>query len=119
MAPAVIAPVADFSAEPRDGTAPLSVSFTDLSTNEPTSWDWEFEGVGQIGDRGPLDHASFAIHGEAGYTFADTMWTPRVALGYDFSPGDDDPTDGDNETFDNLFPTNHIHYGQMKRCIKY
>lgn len=78
-----------------------------------SGWDWEFEGVGQIGDRGPLDHASFAIHGEAGYTFADTMWTPRVALGYDFSPGDDDPTDGDNETFDNLFPTNHIHYGQM------
>lgn len=78
-----------------------------------SGWEWEFEGVGQIGEVGPFDHASFAIHGEAGYTFADTMWTPKVVLGYDFSPGDDDPTDNDIETFDNLYPTNHIHYGQM------
>ncbi len=78
-----------------------------------SGWDWEFEGAGQLGEVGPLDHASFAIHGEAGYTFQNTPWTPRLALGYDFSPGDEDPNDGDNETFDNLFPTNHIHYGQM------
>ena len=35
-------PVADFSATPRTGTAPLSVNFTDRSTNSPTSWLWDF-----------------------------------------------------------------------------
>ncbi len=36
------APVADFSGTPTSGTAPLEVSFTDLSTNNPTSWQWNF-----------------------------------------------------------------------------
>lgn len=35
------APVADFSGTPTSGTSPLSVVFTDLSTNTPTSWLWE------------------------------------------------------------------------------
>lgn len=34
-------PVAAFSATPLTGTAPLSVTFTDASTNTPTSWLWE------------------------------------------------------------------------------
>jgi len=35
-------PVADFSGSPTSGNAPLTVNFTDLSTNNPTSWDWDF-----------------------------------------------------------------------------
>jgi PKD repeat protein len=35
-------PVAGFSATPRTGTAPLTVSFTDTSTNMPTAWSWNF-----------------------------------------------------------------------------
>ena len=35
-------PVADFSGTPTSGYAPLAVSFTDLSTNSPTSWSWTF-----------------------------------------------------------------------------
>ena len=35
------APVAAFSGTPTSGTAPLSVAFTDSSTNSPTSWLWE------------------------------------------------------------------------------
>ncbi len=35
------APVADFTGTPLSGTAPLSVAFTDTSTNTPTSWLWE------------------------------------------------------------------------------
>ncbi|AKB76244.1 cell surface protein [Methanosarcina lacustris Z-7289] len=35
-------PVAKFSASPVSGKVPLKVSFTDLSTGEPTSWKWRF-----------------------------------------------------------------------------
>jgi PKD repeat protein len=35
-------PVADFTATPTSGTAPLAVSFTDTSTGSPTSWSWDF-----------------------------------------------------------------------------
>ncbi len=35
-------PVAEFSGSPRSGPAPLSVDFTDLSTGNPTAWDWDF-----------------------------------------------------------------------------
>ncbi|MGA2122563.1 MAG: PKD domain-containing protein, partial [Methanoregula sp.] len=42
------APVANFSAAPVSGTAPLTVTFTDSSTNTPFSWNWSF-GDGQYG----------------------------------------------------------------------
>jgi PKD repeat protein len=35
-------PVANFSGAPLSGDYPLTVNFTDLSTNSPTSWDWNF-----------------------------------------------------------------------------
>ncbi len=40
-------PVADFIGTPRSGLAPLTVEFTDLSTNSPSSWNWTF-GDGSI-----------------------------------------------------------------------
>ena len=38
------APVADFTADTTTVMAGGSVTFTDLSSNNPTSWDWTFEG---------------------------------------------------------------------------
>ncbi|MDF1544220.1 MAG: PKD domain-containing protein, partial [bacterium] len=35
-------PVADFNGSPTSGTEPLTVNFSDLSTNSPTSWSWTF-----------------------------------------------------------------------------
>ncbi|MGI6452338.1 MAG: hemoblobin-interacting domain-containing protein [Syntrophomonadaceae bacterium] len=40
------APVAAFTADKTTGTAPLIVQFTDQSTNEPTSWAWDFDNDG-------------------------------------------------------------------------
>ncbi len=39
---------ADFTASVASGVAPLSVTFTDTSTQSPTSWQWDFENDGSI-----------------------------------------------------------------------
>jgi len=36
---------------------------------------------------------------------------PEFGFEYDYATGDGDPADGRSEEFNNLFPTNHIHYG--------
>ena len=41
-------PDADFSAFPLSGTEPLTVQFTDLSVNNPNSWEWDFDGDGIV-----------------------------------------------------------------------
>jgi len=49
-------PVPDFSASPVYGTVPLTVQFTDLTTNNPTAWIWDFGDGSQSGvlDRNPV-----------------------------------------------------------------
>ncbi|MDK2889799.1 MAG: hypothetical protein PWR21_431 [Methanoculleus sp.] len=39
-------PVANFTASPITGAAPLTVQFTDTSTGSPTSWAWDFTNDG-------------------------------------------------------------------------
>lgn len=49
-------PKADFSASPVSGTVPLKVQFRDLSTGNPDSWKWDFDGNGSIDslDKNPV-----------------------------------------------------------------
>ncbi len=42
------APLAAFTAEVVSGPAPLTVRFTDQSTNSPTAWAWDFDNNGAI-----------------------------------------------------------------------
>jgi PKD repeat protein len=42
VANTVTPPVAAFTSDIRSGTAPLTVLFTDTSTNSPTGWQWSF-----------------------------------------------------------------------------
>ncbi|MDI9633253.1 MAG: S8 family serine peptidase, partial [Methanolinea sp.] len=49
-------PVADFRAVPARGVRPLAVQFTDLSTNAPTSWEWDF------GDGTPNSTEQHPVH---------------------------------------------------------
>jgi len=55
-APGTIALVADFSADPLSGAAPLEVTFTDLSTGTPgpDSWTWDFGDTTASGDQHPV-----------------------------------------------------------------
>ncbi|OPY46521.1 MAG: PKD domain protein [Methanoregulaceae archaeon PtaU1.Bin222] len=41
-------PIAEFTASPLTGAAPLSVQFTDLSTGDPLTWAWDFQNDGTI-----------------------------------------------------------------------
>jgi PGF-pre-PGF domain-containing protein len=49
----VIIPVANFSANVTSGAVPLSVNFTDSSTNTPTSWLWDFGDGSNSTDQNP------------------------------------------------------------------
>ncbi len=46
-------PVADFSGTPISGTAPLTVNFSDLSSNTPTGWSWNFGDGGSATTQNP------------------------------------------------------------------
>lgn len=61
-------PVADFSGAPRTGTAPLEVSFTDLSTGEIDHWSWDFDNDGTIDSTG--DNPTFTFVDPGTYTIA-------------------------------------------------
>ena len=47
------------------------------------------------------------------YTWNRTPWKPSLNIGLDLASGDDDPTDGRNQTFDQLFPLAHAYLGHI------
>jgi len=47
------APVGNFTADITSGEAPLTVNFTDQSTNNPTSWQWDFGDGGSSAEQNP------------------------------------------------------------------
>jgi len=49
----VAPPVANFTGSPTNGTAPLTVQFTDTSTGSPTSWSWSFGDGGTSSSQNP------------------------------------------------------------------
>jgi hypothetical protein len=81
------------------------------------SWDFTAEGLGQFGNvvTGGVDRdlRSYAFFGNFGYTFERAWGQPRLGLGYDHGSGDSDPKDGKQQTFEQLFGTNHAYYGVM------
>jgi PKD repeat protein len=54
--PPVVAPVASFYGGPEIGDPPLRVYLTDVSTNTPTSWDWDFGDGGAHGTTQNPEH---------------------------------------------------------------
>jgi hypothetical protein len=78
----------------------------------PVGFDYDGEFAFQTGNVRGMDLTAFAAHVGLGYTL-DANWLPRFGIAYNFATGDDDPRDGDIQTFQNLFPTNHKFYGQM------
>ncbi len=75
--------------------------------------DYGTEGAWQFGSRAHDALRAWAWHGELGYTLVEVAAQPRLSVELNHGSGDDDPTDGTVENFDNLFPTNHSYYGYM------
>jgi len=72
---------------------------------------WELEGAFQFGDQAGSDVRASMLTAGVGYMFKDHPWQPKVSLYYDRASGDDDPTDGRIETFNQLFPLAHAYFG--------
>ena len=59
------------------------------------------------------DINAWAIHAEAGYTFKNVPWTPRIGYAYSFASGDDNFDTGTQKTYKQVSPTQHAHNGYM------
>lgn len=77
------------------------------------NFDYTLENAYQFGDFGSQDIKAHAIIALCGYTFADIPWSPRLGVQWNFASGDESSTDNERNTFDNLWPTNHLHYGYI------
>ncbi len=83
--------------------------------NRSAGFDYAAEAAFQFGDFGAQDIEAYALIVEAGYRIPG-QWAPRIGFGVEWASGDEDPSDGERNTFDNLFPTNHKFYGYMDRA---
>lgn len=78
----------------------------------PKPWDFDAELAYQFGDFGGGDISAWSIAFEAGHRFSAAL-DPRVFIGLDAASGDNDPGDGDVNTFNQLFPLGHAYLGYI------
>lgn len=76
-------------------------------------FDYEMEMAYQNGQVSGRDLEAFAGHWALGYNWLKSSWKPRLAFQYNYATGDGDPNDRSIQTFQNLYPTNHLFYGYM------
>ena len=92
-------------------------------------WDYTFELMYQFGNRTAvfpatavaaalaaprLEQNAYAFIAQVGYTWPKgTPWSPRLAIIASLASGDHDVSDDHSDTFQNLFPSNHLLYGAM------
>lgn len=89
-------------------------------------WDYSLEVAGQFGSlisntsdsnivdatTSRKDLLACALNVGSGYTF-EGKEKNRLGAEYNYASGDSTPSDGTNNSFQNLFPTNHKFYGYM------
>jgi parallel beta-helix repeat protein len=92
-----LVPVADFTANPRTGTASLTVNFTDTSTGTITSWAWDFNNDGTTDST--VQNPSYAYSNPGSYTVKLTVTGPG---------GSDDETKTDYITVNPLPPPSDL-----------
>lgn len=65
------------------------------------------------GNQAKLDQDAWALHTLVGYSMPDTAWKMRFSIEYNVASGDTNRSDGENNSFMSLFPSNHKFYGFM------
>jgi len=70
----------------------------------PGTMDVLLWGGVQLGDWYELDQEAYAFAAEAGYQFTNVFAKPWLRMGYYIGSGDDNPGDGDHETFFQMAP---------------
>ena len=100
-----------------------------LGSTQGMMVDGTFEPIWQTGSMGVLGGNSdrslrinaFGVHALTGVTMGNVPMDPRIGFEFNYASGDGDATTctsqttcgGNANTFENLFPTNHIQYGYM------
>jgi len=69
---------------------------------EKDNWDWNAEGVVQVGNFGNESILAWTVSVDSGYTW-DVSWQPRLGLKADIASGDINSTNGTQGTFDALY----------------
>ena len=77
------------------------------------AFDYEGELAGQWGTFAGDTVQAWGGGVDAGYTWKQSPWSPRLGVGFDYGSGDDDPTDRTHGTFNQLFPLGHAYLGYM------
>ncbi|OFV96612.1 MAG: hypothetical protein A3F68_11175 [Acidobacteria bacterium RIFCSPLOWO2_12_FULL_54_10] len=94
---------------PRESTRIATLGFRHFGAMG-SGFSYDLEHAFQFGQRGPDTQRSAALAVQARYRFGGNV-KPEFGFEFDYATGDGDATDGRSEEFNNLFPTNHIHYG--------
>ena len=75
------------------------------------TWDFDLEGAYQFGDdNGERVSAGFFTT-ILGHTWNQVAWKPRFSGLFYWGSGDQDPNDGETNTFDVLYPLGHAYWG--------
>ena len=67
-------------------------------------WRWDADTALQFGEFGDKSIRAWFLGGEVARTIGDHPWEPNIALRSHVFSGDDDPLDGELNTFNPLFP---------------
>ncbi len=107
--------VRDYRDEPVIGEDGLAGDLTDVTAGVRlkgafSGFDYTGEAIFQTGDYANDEISSHALAGTLGYTF-EHDWKPRLGIEVTVASGDEDPADGDRETFDPLFSFAHAYHG--------
>ncbi len=76
-------------------------------------FDYDGELAGQWGSFAGDKISAWMAGVDAGYTFSQVDWKPRIGVGFDWGSGDRDSTDNKHSTFNQLFPLGHAYLGYL------
>jgi PKD repeat protein len=90
LQPSTVAPTSAFNSYPPAGKAPLTVTFTDQSTGQPTSWQWSF-GDGTTSNSQNTSHVytkpgTFAVTLQASNTAGSSIKSNTVTVTQEPTP---------------------------------